>query len=213
MKTLKTIVYLLLILQSSSIIFADADTANPSKTQKPCGFSDDMNCFENKQIADAEMVNANFKALLNRIKYLEEKIEILEKGISVDPTNGNLTVKGKLIVHSKQGAYASGTVPADGKWHSILKELSGHHGFELIADANISGCHGLTHAIALNTYMGTDQAAINKTQATHGPTSNVENCKIDIQWEGSTYNYSLQLKSNKDYGDGISITYFVTRIW
>jgi formylglycine-generating enzyme required for sulfatase activity len=70
MKTLKTIIYLLLILQSSSIIFADADTANPAKTQKPCGFPDDMNCFENRQIADAEMVNANFKALLETNKKL-----------------------------------------------------------------------------------------------------------------------------------------------
>ena len=70
MKTLKTIIYLLLILQSSSIIFADADTTNPAKTQKPCGFPDDMNCFENRQIADAEMVNANFKALLETNKKL-----------------------------------------------------------------------------------------------------------------------------------------------
>ncbi|KPA13344.1 conserved hypothetical protein, secreted [Candidatus Magnetomorum sp. HK-1] len=59
--------YMLLMVQISSISFADSDPANPAKTKKPCGFPDDMNCFENKKVADADEVNANFKALLGRI--------------------------------------------------------------------------------------------------------------------------------------------------
>ena len=72
MKTIKTIFYVLIILQTATFIFADTDPTNPAKTKKPCGFPDDMNCFENRQIADAEMVNANYKALLERIQELTQ---------------------------------------------------------------------------------------------------------------------------------------------
>jgi len=90
MKTLKTIIYLLLILQSSSIIFADADTANPAKTQKPCGFPDNMNCFENRQIADAEMVNANFKALLETNKKLIKILCSFHPNLEICPQTTNI---------------------------------------------------------------------------------------------------------------------------
>jgi len=72
MKTIKTIFYVLIILQTATFIFADTDPASPAKTEKPCGFPDDMNCFENGQIADAAMVNANYKALLERIQELTQ---------------------------------------------------------------------------------------------------------------------------------------------
>jgi len=72
MKTIKIIIILLIICQTATLIFADTDPANPAKTKKPCGFPDDMNCFENRQIADAEMVNANYKALLERIQELTQ---------------------------------------------------------------------------------------------------------------------------------------------
>ena len=90
MKTLKTIIYLLLILQSSSIIFADADPANPAKTQKPCGFPDNMNCFENRQIADAEMVNANFKALLETNKKLIKILCSFHPNLEICPQTTNI---------------------------------------------------------------------------------------------------------------------------
>jgi len=63
MKSLNIIFFIIFILQSVSINSAYAD---PVKLIMPCGFPDDMNCFVNKEIADAEMVNANFKAILDR---------------------------------------------------------------------------------------------------------------------------------------------------
>ena len=75
---MKIIFYLLLMFQSISIAWADADSENPVKTQKPCGFTSDMNCFENGKAADAEMVNANFKALLEEINQLKADLNELK---------------------------------------------------------------------------------------------------------------------------------------
>lgn len=51
MKTIaKIILSLLMMVQMSSLSFADADPANPAKTQKPCGFPDNMNCFRTKRL-------------------------------------------------------------------------------------------------------------------------------------------------------------------
>jgi hypothetical protein len=99
MKTIaKIILYLLMMVQMSSLSFADADPANPAKTQKPCGFPDDMNCFENKKVADADEVNANFKALLNRV----DNINSVNGNIGIGTTakNNILHIKGSVSINN-----------------------------------------------------------------------------------------------------------------
>jgi len=70
---------------SPSYLFADADSSNPAKVEE-CNFPDDMNCFKNGEIADAKTINANFKALLNRIN---SKLNVDE--------NGDLKVNGHIL--------------------------------------------------------------------------------------------------------------------
>jgi len=78
MNIYKILIYLFILTLLPLFVFADSSSENPAKTKKPCGFPDDMNCFENKQVADAEMVNANFKVLLDKINQLEERLTEFE---------------------------------------------------------------------------------------------------------------------------------------
>ncbi|KPA11308.1 endosialidase chaperone [Candidatus Magnetomorum sp. HK-1] len=54
------------------ISWADAPADNPARVKSPCGLSDDMNCFEDGNTAYAPEVNANFKAVYDRIQALTE---------------------------------------------------------------------------------------------------------------------------------------------
>jgi len=73
MKTVKKLfIITIIIFNSSFLLRADAPSNNPVKIKKPCGLSDDMNCFENRKTAYADEVNANFKALYDRIQGLIE---------------------------------------------------------------------------------------------------------------------------------------------
>jgi len=70
MRIFKIVMFLFVLLFSASYIFADGD---PLKI-KECNFPDNMNCFKNKDIADAEEVNANFQALVDRIEKLQSAL-------------------------------------------------------------------------------------------------------------------------------------------
>jgi len=70
--SIKFLCLLILILLPLNI-FADADSSNPAKV-KECNFPDNMNCFQNRAIADAETVNANFQALVDRIEKLQSAL-------------------------------------------------------------------------------------------------------------------------------------------
>ncbi|KPA13346.1 secreted protein [Candidatus Magnetomorum sp. HK-1] len=129
MQTISKIIFsLLLMVQITSFAFADADPANPAKTQKPCGFTDDMNCFENRQVADADEINANFKALLNRI----DNIYSVNGNIGINTTNPlqklevsgdtflNGNTKTNYLVINKQNSSGEGG-------ELVLKGSNGHN--------------------------------------------------------------------------------------
>jgi len=65
--------YLFIILQTAQILLADTDSSNPAKLSRPCGLSENMNCLANGEVADADIINANFEALDNRINDLTEQ--------------------------------------------------------------------------------------------------------------------------------------------
>jgi len=73
MKIYNILICLFIITLSPLIIFAEEPLSPPVKV-KECNFPDNMNCFQNRDIADAEEVNANFQALVNQIKELTEII-------------------------------------------------------------------------------------------------------------------------------------------
>jgi hypothetical protein len=66
----------------------------------------------------------------------------------------------------------------------------------------------MTHAIALSTF-GRSNNTIHKTKAYYGSFRN----KIDLRWVGDTFNYTLQIRTNQDYGEESMIKYYVTNLW
>jgi len=77
MKVFKVIICLLVLIFSPVYLFADADPSNPV-TVEECNFPEDMNCFVDGDIAEAGPINANFKALLENMNEMAEKINLLQ---------------------------------------------------------------------------------------------------------------------------------------
>ena len=131
-------------------------------------------------------------------------------GIGTTAPRATLDVNGWVHMQGRRGNFKTGTVAANGRWQNVLTKLNHHNGFEIIADISMSGSHGLTHAIAVKTYMGDGASGgITKTQAYYGH----NNCRIDIRWAGTTYDYNLQLRTMKNYGAGRKITYYIMKLW
>lgn len=131
-------------------------------------------------------------------------------GIGTINPQEKLTVDGSISMHGRRGTYASGEVPGDGNWHSITPPLSDCHAFEIIAKIGKPGrgLYAMTHAIALSTF-GNSQSKINKTKAYYGSFRN----RIDFRWVGETFNYVLQIRTQRAYGEDSMIKYYVTNLW
>lgn len=131
-------------------------------------------------------------------------------GIGTQKPKTTLEVAGTLGVDTRIGTYKIGTVPADGQWHNIVTGLDGCVAFEIMAQVGKKkkGRYALLHAHALSTF-GRSRHKIRKTQAYYGWCWN----KIAIRFTGSTYNYSLQLKTRSNYGPGLKIKYHISKLW
>lgn len=131
-------------------------------------------------------------------------------GIGTQKPRTTLEVDGTLGVNTRVGTYKIGTVAADGEWHTIVSNLDGCTAFEVMAQVGKKkkGRYALLHAHALSTF-GRSRHKIRKTQAYYGWCWN----KISIRFTGSTYNYSLQLKTRSNYGPGLRIKYHITKLW
>ncbi|SMO48704.1 adhesin [Gracilimonas mengyeensis] len=140
-------------------------------------------------------------------------------GIGKEVPEETLDVNGTVAMKGRKGSYTDGKqeesvkqkVPADGKWHNILTGLDGCHAYEIMAGVGKkkSGQYALLHAIALSTFGGWRTGKIRKTQAHYRWFWH----KIMLRWKGSTYNYSLQMRTMIDYGENESISYHITRLW
>lgn len=131
-------------------------------------------------------------------------------GVGTVVPKTNFEVVGTLGMQSRVGTYKLATVPADGKWHTIIPDLNGCHAFEIVAQVGKqkSGKYALLHAIAMSTF-GKSKSKIKTTQAHYGWWWN----KIALRWTGSTYNFSLQMKSRSSYGNQQEIKFHITELW
>ena len=111
------------------------------------------------------------------------------------------------------------TVLADGKWHDITEPLTGCHALEIIAGVGKqkTGRYALMHAIALNAYNPTGlffnffkrKNRINCQHAYYSARGN----KLQLRWAGPGREYRLQLRSRCNYGEGVYVRYYVTKLW
>lgn len=129
-------------------------------------------------------------------------------GIGVTKPNSKLDVNGLISSHGQIGSYAFGEIPADGKWHDVLTNLDEYNVFQLIASTGKKGSHALLHALLLSTY-GKSKPAIKKTRARYGSIRN----NLDVRWSGTYFNYKVQIKSKKNYGDGVMIKYNILKLF
>lgn len=128
---------------------------------------------------------------------------------TVEPTT-DFEVNGILGAKSRVGTHILTTVPADSKWHDIVTDLNGCCAFEIMAQVGKAkkGKYALLHAIAMSTF-GKSHSKIKTCQAHYGWWWN----KISLRWVGSTYNYSLQIRTRSNYGSDSKIKFYVTKLW
>ncbi|MEX6686847.1 hypothetical protein QTN47_05045 [Danxiaibacter flavus] len=127
-----------------------------------------------------------------------------EKEYKVD-VNGFVAAQGRV------GTYIQDSVPADGKWHYITPDLDNCSAFELIARTGrrTTGRFAILHAIALSAF-GRSRSRIRKTSAHYGSFWN----KITVRWKSTgTHHYRLQLKTRRNYGDGVLIFFKIGKLW
>lgn len=128
-------------------------------------------------------------------------------GIGTTKPESKLDVNGVVGSHGRIGLYAHGEVPADGQWHDVLSELNEYNAFELVATTGKKGAHAILHAIAVSTY-GKSKPGITKTGGRYGSFMN----QLSIRWTGTYFNYQLQIRTKKNYGDGVLIKYNISKL-
>jgi hypothetical protein len=142
-------------------------------------------------------------------------------GINTGAPEWDLDVNGVIRVKGRIGAPSASTptVPADGSWHTITEPLKGCQAFEVMAGAGRkkSGKYALMHAIAINVFnprgllfnLFNLKKRIRYTQSYYYSLGD----KLKLPWYQDGPNYYLQLRSNTDYGEGVRIVYYLTRLW
>jgi hypothetical protein len=118
--------------------------------------------------------------------------------------------KGFAGMEGRKGTYRHGYVPADGKWHTVAEDLDNCQAFEVMARTGKkgSGKFSIMHAIALSAF-GRSSSSIRKTRAYYGFFWN----KLNLRWSGTTHNYRLELRANRNYGKGVNIYYNIAKLW
>lgn len=175
------------------------------------------NILDNEPDWSVEMVQEGAKGLgiVEPIEGEESQTRLFfetggKLGVNTLRPQTTLEVNGIFGAKSRVGTYKLASVPADGNWHTIIPDLDGSNAFEVMAQVGKvkTGKYALLHALALSTF-GKSRSKIKTTQAYYGWWWN----KISLRWQGSTFNYSLQIRTRSDYGKGQYIKFYVTKLW
>ncbi|MCB0641767.1 MAG: hypothetical protein KDC44_09020 [Phaeodactylibacter sp.] len=148
-------------------------------------------------------------------------------GIGTDKPKYKLDVNGIAGMAGRVGTYMADQAPADGQWHTILDELDGVHGFEIMAHIIDSEDQrfGLTHALLLMSHgkKGYQNRVCSVEAGSSWLWGRFFN-KLAFRWvvdgNNSSRNqeyYAIQIKSRTHYGmrdgDTKKIFFRVTKIW
>jgi hypothetical protein len=142
-------------------------------------------------------------------------------GVNTGAPEWDLDVKGVIRAEGRIGANPTTetAIPANGKWHDITGPLAGCHAFEVMAGVGKkkSGKYALMHAIAVNTFnpggfffnLFNLKKRIRYSQSYYYSLGD----KLKLRWHQEGPHYYLQIRTNTDYGEGIRIRYYLTRLW
>jgi hypothetical protein len=170
------------------------------------------------------------------------QIHINNDAIVIHQTGNNegtgIDVQGFVKSKSRIGNYQSRAeidrpIPADGKWHDIIKDISGCNCFEIMAGARNEHNRkcALLHAFALNPdnpeslfnkFFKTSNIFIDffkpkKKIISHKAYYNQKCDMLKLRWvtpdPSNRKNYSLQIRTRCCYGEGVFIKYHITQLW
>jgi hypothetical protein len=130
-------------------------------------------------------------------------------GINTPAPAWELDVKGTIASSGRIGNFKQGTVPANGKWHTIIDNLDGCNAFEIISGVgkHATGKYALMHALAVSTFHSRNRIRV--TQAHYGLFFK----KMKLRWVGKQHSYGLQLKTRSNYGADVNIQYNISLLW
>jgi hypothetical protein len=142
-------------------------------------------------------------------------------GVNKNNPAYTLDVEGVIASHGRIGANPGNrnTVLADGHWHNITGALYGCHALEVMAGAGSKGTgrYALMNAIAINAFNPTgwifNFLNLKKRIKYHQSYYLARGNRIKLRWSGEGDKYYLQMKTHCDYGDGVEIRYYLTRLW
>jgi hypothetical protein len=125
-------------------------------------------------------------------------------------TKYKVEIDGFVGMQGRLGTYKTDSVPADGQWHTIVANLNNAHAFEVVARTGKKGTgkYVIMHATAVSVF-GPKGGKINHTNGYYGFFWN----RLRLRWTGSPKDYELQIRSSRNYGDGIDIYYTITNLW
>lgn len=183
----------------------------------PIGGSDKLMSFyksiEEKSPAWSIEINPGNQNL-NINNHVGDSILTLSNQGKVGINNNNpameLDVNGAVAMSGRLGNGYKGKVLADGKWHTILKDLNGVHAFEIVAGIGKkkTGRYAILYATALSAY-GKSKNKIDIKQAYYGVRSN----RIELRWTGTTYSFNLEMRTKNTYDGEFYIQYFISKLW
>lgn len=142
-------------------------------------------------------------------------------GVHTEAPAWRLDVDGVVRSRGRIGfAGPDATVPADGRWHAITEPLGGCNALEVVAGVGGApgrGRYSLMHAVALNAYNPRNpllnwlfrRRSIRRQTAMFGSYAD----RLRLRWQGSNRDYRLELRSQSNFGAGVAIRYYVTRLW
>lgn len=121
-------------------------------------------------------------------------------GVHTNEPRFDFDVRGVLGIDSKSGNHIVGEVDGDGSWQTIISNLDGINGFEVVASIRGkmgSGRYAMAHAIALSTFGG--KSSRNRIKNTHAYYGSFMN-RLSFRWIGEMHNYELQVRTRRHYG-------------
>ena len=124
----------------------------------------------------------------------------MQIGVHTNEPRFDFDVRGVLGVDCKSGNHIVGEVDGDGNWQTIISNLDGINGFEVVASIRGkmgSGRYAMAHALALSTFGG--KSSRNKIKNTHAYYGSFMN-RLSFRWVGEMHNYELQVRTRRHYG-------------
>lgn len=155
-------------------------------------------------------LGADMQLHIYRKEEEEAFLTLYQDGRIVLGENGkaNLTVNGTVQADSFTGAYLTGHTPADGKWHLIGNQEYTCRVYRIVAACGVKnrGKYGIAYVTAMHCFGA--HRRIYSRRTWFGERFN----KIQFRWKREGNLCGLEVRTRRNYGEGVMIHYQVTSL-